>query len=1217
MKKLLLITILFAINASCIYSQTMIKNWANPLLSISGTGNVNTQRTKINSFGEVVAAGFFTGQVDLDPSTAVASYTSNGLSDIFIATYDAAGNFLSATTFGGAGDDYVQDMVVDATSNIYVTGQFGGTINFGTAGSKTSVGGQDVFVLKLLRSVGSISPVWVKTFGGTGLDVGYGLVLAPSVLTDAIWITGAFTGTVDFNPDAAVSSFSSNGSTDIFLTRLDLSGNYLSSSTHGSTLADAGLSIAATSAEVFITGYIGTSTNFGPSGMDVLISGGGPTEGTFITKYSSSSGIAMWAKGFFSSFSNNRGTSIVVNTNTSDVYTVGKFTGTADFNPSSTLTNDLTAGGTSDGYICKLDYAGNYNWAGRFGGSGADEATSVTVDSNTGVSYVLGKFAGNIGFTPLAASTLTLNSVGSGVDMVLARYSNGGSTTFAGRIGSSNAADEPRSVNLSSTGHVYLAGSTTGPSSGTTEFNFTGGSSGAWGYVGLQTGFLAKYYPCDAFTITASSTGTLCAGQSFSLNATAGLSSYVWSGPNSYTSSVQTPTINNSTSLMSGTYTLTGVDANGCSGSATTTVSVITNTNVVASVVTQTICEGNNFVLNASGGNTYLWNGPNSYTSAVQSPTISNSALAMSGIYSVTATPTGGCAGTSTVNITVNSLPTPSITNLGPFCAGSTATLNASGASTYIWTAPASAGSFTSSAQNFTFTALNGFYAGTYYLAGISVAGCVNTTTTNVIVISVPNATASNAGPYCVGNTIALSATGGGSYAWSGPLSYTSSLQNPTISNVNVTQAGIYTVTTTFSGCAKTATTNVVVNSNTAVVASVSSNTICEGSNFTLNANGGVTYAWTGPNTFTSTNQNPNFTNATTALSGIYTLTAVNSASCSGTATLNVNVNQNPLITASSTSGTICSGGNVQLNAAGANTYLWQGPNFYVSINQNPLINSVNQSFTGTYSVTGTNAVGCSSTATTSVFVSSVFLNNTVNTNGNVLTASEAGATSYQWIDCSNNNIPIAGATSQSFTATASGNYAVIITKNTCSIISNCTQVTVNNCTFNINVTQTGNTLSAIQTGVTYQWVDCNNSNAVIVGATTQAFTPTVTGNYAATITSGTCVATSACAQINIMPVGVSELNVLNAITLQPNPASTYFTLSNVVEGTSVNVIDVTGKVIASTHFDKLSGVSLATVINSVDKTMMIETSNLSNGIYVIQLKNNGAVAHKKLIVSK
>ena len=79
----------------------------------------------------------------------------------------------------------------------------------------------------------------------------------------------------------------------------------------------------------------------------------------------------------------------------------------------------------------------------------------------------------------------------------------------------------------------------------------------------------------------------------------------------------------------------------------------------------------------------------------------------------------------------------------------------------------------------------------------------------------------------------------------------------------------------------------------------------------------------------------------------------------------------------------------------------------------------------------------------------------------------------------------------------------------------------------------------------------------------------------------------------------------LNQISLFPNPASTFFTLNNVVDGTSVNVIDVTGKVVISNS-----------VIDS-EKTMTIETANLSNGIYIIQLKNNGAVAHKKLVISK
>ncbi|MBP8034506.1 MAG: T9SS type A sorting domain-containing protein [Bacteroidia bacterium] len=84
----------------------------------------------------------------------------------------------------------------------------------------------------------------------------------------------------------------------------------------------------------------------------------------------------------------------------------------------------------------------------------------------------------------------------------------------------------------------------------------------------------------------------------------------------------------------------------------------------------------------------------------------------------------------------------------------------------------------------------------------------------------------------------------------------------------------------------------------------------------------------------------------------------------------------------------------------------------------------------------------------------------------------------------------------------------------------------------------------------------------------------------------------------------VSEEKLDNT-SLYPNPATTYFNLNNLAEGTSVNVMDVTGNVVISNS------------VIDADKTMTIETSNLSNGIYIIQLKNNGAVAHKKLIVSK
>jgi len=886
MKKLLFITLL-AVSALSMYCQNLAHSWSK---SLSGASDIVTVVTRVDPNGDVVSAGVFSGTIDLDASAATATFTSNGLRDVFIVKYSASGNFIYANTFGGSGNDEVKDMLFDGYQ-FYLVGNFEGTVNFGT-GNKTSNGLRDVFINKYTIGGTSFPTVWSQTFGGNGDDVGNAIVKSVVVLTDAIWITGGFSNTVDFNPGVGVDSKNSLGLTDIYVTRFDLNGNYIAVTTHGSTSYDMGNDITGTNADVYVTGHFTGTVDFGYSGSPLnLVSAG--SQDAFVSKYATANGLTTWAKGMGGSSADN-GISIGID-NSLNIYSTGTFQGTADFDPGFNTVN-LTSAGNTDVYISKLLNAGTYSWARKMGGTSSDAPSDIFVEG-IGHHFVTGSFIGTANFLPSATTTIIATGA---KDIFVTKYNSGGGFLYSNAIGGSGD-DESRSLFVASTNHVYLSGYY----KNTVDFDIGAATSTLTATGTSADGFVAKYYPCAAFALTASSTGTLCAGQSFSLTATAGLASYAWSGPNSYTSSVQTPTLNNSTSLMSGTYSLTGVDVNGCSASRTTTVSVITNTNVVASVVTQTICEGNNFVLNASGGNTYLWDGPNSYTSAVQSPTISNSALAMSGIYTVVATPTGGCAGTSTVNITVNTLPTTSITNLGPFCAGSTATLIANGASTYIWTAPASAGSFTSSAQNFTFTALNGFYAGTYFLAGISAAGCVNTTTTNVVVISAPNTTATNAGPYCVGNTIALSATGGGTYAWAGPLSYTSSVQNPNITNASLAQAGIYTVTTTFSGCAKTATTNVVVN---------------------------------------------------------------------------------------------------------------------------------------------------------------------------------------------------------------------------------------------------------------------------------------------------TCT-------------GVEESEVLSEILVYPNPACTYFTLSNVVEGTSVNVIDVTGKVVAST--------SSATVINSGDKSMTIETSNLSNGVYMIQLKNNGAVAHKKLIVSK
>jgi len=94
--------------------------------------------------------------------------------------------------------------------------------------------------------------------------------------------------------------------------------------------------------------------------------------------------------------------------------------------------------------------------------------------------------------------------------------------------------------------------------------------------------------------------------------------------------------------------------------------------------------------------------------------------------------------------------------------------------------------------------------------------------------------------------------------------------------------------------------------------------------------------------------------------------------------------------------------------------------------------------------------------------------------------------------------------------------------------------------------------------GVTYQWVDCDNANAPIAGATGISFTATVSGNYAVEITEGNCTEMSNCTVIDLSAISEISADVLN---VYPNPASSVMNIETSIEGT-VNIFDLSGKLI-------------------------------------------------------
>ena len=134
-------------------------------------------------------------------------------------------------------------------------------------------------------------------------------------------------------------------------------------------------------------------------------------------------------------------------------------------------------------------------------------------------------------------------------------------------------------------------------------------------------------------------------------------------------------------------------------------------------------------------------------------------------------------------------------------CSTTSISLTATGGGTYFWNTESSNSTITVSE------------AGTYSVTVTSANGCTATASVAIMITNNLVVTASNTGPYELGNTISLSASGGGFYTWRGPDDFLSTNANATILNATQVERGIYTVTVTNgSGCSATATTNVVVN---------------------------------------------------------------------------------------------------------------------------------------------------------------------------------------------------------------------------------------------------------------------------------------------------------------------------------------------------------------------------------------------------------------------
>ncbi len=413
---------------------------------------------------------------------------------------------------------------------------------------------------------------------------------------------------------------------------------------------------------------------------------------------------------------------------------------------------------------------------------------------------------------------------------------------------------------------------------------------------------------------TASAAPTsLCQGGTINLFAN-GTGTYNWSGPNSFNTTTQNPTISGATIPMSGVYSVYVTSA-GCSGPATNvTITVNPLPNPSATASQAAYCANDTIKLFASTATTYTWSGPGAFASNLQNPVIPNG---VAGLYQLNVTNVNGCSNFTTVAVTVNSNPVASASaNPSAICANSTISLNAGGGTAYAWTGP---NGFTSNAASPSITNAGTSYAGQYSVTVTNTTtGCSSKAVTSVSVNPLPtftvNATAPNV---CYGSPINLNAGGVGvsTYTWTGPNVYSSNSQNPTITNASTVNTGNYSVSVTDgNGCSASQIVSVNVYPQLVINAASSASMVCSGNSINLLGTGGGSYAWVGPNGFTSGVQNPTISNATLTASGVYTMTVTDVNNCTAASTVNVMVNQTPILVSNAGDNT-CTGGALTLTA--------------------------------------------------------------------------------------------------------------------------------------------------------------------------------------------------------------------------------------------------------------------------------------------------------------
>ena len=363
----------------------------------------------LDKFANLYVAGYCPSGTDIDPGPATLTLASN-YDHSFLLKLDGSGNLLWAKTFTGPNAQFrISVMEVDDNGQIFLGGNFIDIADFDPGPASFTLasvmnGYEDLFLMKLDASANF---VWAKS-----LPCNAGFNFMQSIAVDHsgnVYATGHFEHTVDFDPGPAVHAISTStvnfSNWDIFILKLDATGNFSWVNTYGDNINDFGKALEIDQQNnIHVTGCFNGVIDFDAGPATHTLSSAGNLF-IFIMQLDPA-GQLQWIRQSGGGFLAPEGKYMALDAD-KNMYLTGAFSGITNLDPG--FSNYTLTCANSNAFISKYDSLGHFVWGGQLGGSNSDRGYDVAIGPK-GVLYTTGAFSSAVGDFDPGPGTYTLTA---------------------------------------------------------------------------------------------------------------------------------------------------------------------------------------------------------------------------------------------------------------------------------------------------------------------------------------------------------------------------------------------------------------------------------------------------------------------------------------------------------------------------------------------------------------------------------------------------------------------------------------------------------------------------------------------------------------------------------------------------------------------------------------------------------------------------------------